>query len=354
MRRSARLSAAAAVVLLLSACRTAAAPKAAAPQPAAAAVPASRTPAAAAATRVSLRLPFLIAGYDAPLVLAKARGYDSRQGLDVTIGQGRGSVTSAETVANGTDTFGFVDAGAAAGLISKGVPIKVIAVFVQKTPQGFIHGPAVPVADAAGLRGRTLIGVAGSSNVQLLPAVLTKLGLTLNDVKVDVVSPEAETTTLNAHRDWVLLSNINNTYIDVQTLWPQVQFTSYADFGVDPYSFSLVTSLAEIRNHPGTVRRFVAASVQGWQAAVRDPQAAVAATAQAYPQAKPALMAKELQTTLGLIHTPATRGKPLGWSAASDWQSTLTLLQRYAGVAKVKPLADYYTNSFLPSAPAAG
>jgi NitT/TauT family transport system substrate-binding protein len=48
-----------------------------------------------------------------------------------------------------------------------------------------------------------------------------------------------------------------------------------------------------------------------------------------------------------LFETPATKGKPVGWQAQTDWENTLRVM-REVGMAKtdMQP-ADMYTNKFI-------
>jgi hypothetical protein len=49
--------------------------------------------------------------------------------------------------------------------------------------------------------------------------------------------------------------------------------------------------------------------------------------------------------------TPAlvTKGHPLGWSAASEWATTVSLLADYAKLKPVPSLGSLYTNQFAPN-----
>lgn len=321
------------------------APKAAAP----AIAPVATGSTAAPLVHVSLQLPWLIAGYDGAFVAAQANGDYRREGLDVSISQSTGSLATAEDIANGSYTFGFSDDSSVAGLISKGAPEKVLATFVQETPVDFIYNPGISLPDAAALKGMTVISDVGGASQQLLPAVLKQGGLTMSDIHFVATAASALAASLNAHPKAVLAGFSNSLYPLVLKVDPRAKSTLISKFGVNTLSLGLFTTLKEIDAHPALVRRFVAASVLGWEFAQAHPRQTVRLTLKAFPKSNAFILQKSLQYTLPLLHTPASQGKPLGWTATSDWTTTLQLLHQYAGLTVVKPVGDYFTNAYLPA-----
>lgn len=346
------IAAAAALGLALAAAGcggSAAAPKAAKAPPAAP----TAAPTASSAkplTHVTLRLGWLMAGYDGAFVAAQDQGYYKRAGLSVKIEEGHGSTGTAEQVAAGKDTFGFADDSTVARLISKGAPLRSVASLVQLSPAGMIHGPGVHLARPQDLKGRTILAnAAGGPAVQLFEAVLRKGGLKKSDVHFDIVATSAEASSFKAHPQDILLGFGNSTYASVLKLDPQARFTPDSKFGVNALSSAIVTNLDELSRHPDVVRGFVAASIEGWRFMTAHPAETVREIRRAWPKTDQRMLTQSLQFTLPWAHTAATRGKPLGWAAASDWRATLDFLHRYGGMKTVRPLADYYTNRFVPS-----
>lgn len=300
---------------------------------------------------VSLRMPWLMRGYMAPFNLAKERGFYKDAGLDVEIGEGKGSVTTSQTVARGSDDFGFVDATSAAMLIAQGGPIKVIAAFQQQTAASFIYRADYPVKTAGDLKGRPIVHSASDNVTTLAPAVLANADLNFQDLNSIVVEPAAAVQTMLSKPDSVLLANANSTYQDVQALEPDAEFTLFSDLGVNVLGFALITSQNMIDDHPKQVQAMVDASVKGWEAAQDDPEAAADATAKAFPDVDRDVQLSQLKTTLPLMHTSATKGKPVGWMAEEDWKQTISILRKYADLKGGPSVDDYFTNEFISAAP---
>lgn len=352
--RVGRSSAAILAALVIAGCGSSAAPAAKTTKPAAAGASTAAQPHASTPLQhVSLQLPWLVAGYDAGFYMAQAKGYYKAAGLDVTIIPGRSSLLSAEIVANGKTTFGFADAGTAAQIISKGGDLKVLADLTQKSPVGIMHMPDVPVRTAHDLNGKTIFAnSSGGPVIELLNAVLQRAGMTSKDVHLDVVAPSAEASSFETHPKDLALSFSYSAYPAVLTKQPKALFTYYADLGINTLSLGIITTNKEIRAHPGVVKSFVQASIKGWEYTIAHQSEAVKLMKQKFPKQNTFILTKSLANGISLTHTPATKGKPLGWMAQSDWKTTIDLLHKFSTLKNVQPLSTYYTNKYVPSAPA--
>jgi NitT/TauT family transport system substrate-binding protein len=121
----------------------------------------------------------------------------------------------------------------------------------------------------------------------------------------------------------------------------------YAKYGLIAYSSGLIVRNDTIARSPDLVRKFVAASQKGWEASAKDPDAAVAASLKLYPDLSKDLLREGLKISLEeQLHTPNTRGKPIGWMAEDDWKKMLDVLKTYGGLTPKEPSA-YYTNQFI-------
>lgn len=299
--------------------------------------------------KVTLRLPFTMAGYDDPLVLAKERGYFTAAGFDVSIEEGKGSPTSAQLVANGSDDFGFVDVSAVASLIAKGANVKFVGVFQQVSALSFVYRPPLAIASVQDLVGKDVLW---DGSVLLLPAVLAKNSggkIGMKDLKVTTIQSSAYQQAFLTTPGSILVGNLNSTFQAIKLKDPTVKATLFSDLGVNVLSFGLIASNDKIKNNPDQVRRFVSAVVKGWEDSVKDPKAAVDASIKHFPTVDRVANTGQLEATLSLLQTAASKGKVLGWSAPSDWEITLTLLKEYGKLESTKATSDYFTNEFLPS-----
>jgi NitT/TauT family transport system substrate-binding protein len=81
--------------------------------------------------KVTLRLDYLNGGYHAIWYLAMDRDLFKEKGIDLEVLEGRGSAATAQTVGNGSVMFGTADTGAVMGLVSQGLPVKIVGGYLR-------------------------------------------------------------------------------------------------------------------------------------------------------------------------------------------------------------------------------
>jgi NitT/TauT family transport system substrate-binding protein len=123
---------------------------------------------------------------------------------------------------------------------------------------------------------------------------------------------------------------------------------NFADWGVPVMGLGLVTNDTLLAQQPDLVRRFVRASAKSWQYALDHQEEAIQALVRRFPGVKSEVAMQQLKLTLPLLATAATKGKPLGWMAESDWEAMQQLLVRSKQIEKARPAPSYFTNDFLP------
>jgi NitT/TauT family transport system substrate-binding protein len=334
----------------------AAKPSAAAPASSAAAKPAgsaSAKPAAAASgaalEKVVMRASWTAKAEDAPFWLALDKGYYKDQGLDVQYLSGTGSGNTVKTVASKTDTFGYADGTTMAQAMADGTPTRAIAGILQRNPIGMAVKPDIKTPKD--LAGKTLITTAASGPAQLFPVFAQGAGIDPSKVKVADVAANAQLSSFLAGKGDAVSVFVNN---DVQVLQAQAgegkfNVFPYADYGVDVLNMVIFAHNDTIQQKPDVVKKFLAATMHGYADMIADPKAAADDFMKHNPSYDRAVLDGQLKATLPLLHSDATKAKPLGFMADSDWTSTLDVLQKYAKLAKRLPNNDYYTNQFLPS-----
>jgi NitT/TauT family transport system substrate-binding protein len=84
------------------------------------------------------------------------------------------------------------------------------------------------------------------------------------------------------------------------------------DHGVDLYANAVFTTPAFAKRHPDAVRGFVKATIQSWQSAAADPDAAIAALKRAETLSDPAVEIVRLKWALEFVVTPQVRQTGMG------------------------------------------
>jgi NitT/TauT family transport system substrate-binding protein len=301
-------------------------------------------------TAVTLRTDFMWNGYISPIALAVSRGYCEEVGLDVSIEEGQGSATTAQTVASAQDDFGIADSGTVVRAITEeDVPISVVSVYLQTIPMGFIHHPGSPVNEVEDLADRTIVSSAGAAEITLLPAILTQADMTEDDVDMRLVDAAARIQTFLEDENSVLLGFATGDLLRAQAQEPDVGYNSYAEFGLLSYGTGLIASNSVIESDPDLVEAMVSCAQRGWESAVEDQDAATEASLEMVDDVDEELLRRGLEVTIEeLLHTSRTEGQPIGWTSDEDWEEMLDLLVEHGGLSEALETDAYYTNEFVP------
>jgi NitT/TauT family transport system substrate-binding protein len=296
--------------------------------------PASQTTAQARLKPVTLMLNWIPYGEHAPFYYGLAKGYYAAQGIDLTIESGGGSAKTIQAVGAGTVAFGYADTPTLIQAIAKGVPVKSIGVVLQRTPSAVQLFADKHVTTPAGLRGMTIALTPGDALYQTFPAFLEANHMTPADVNLVNIDPAGKNAALISGRADAIVGYYNGQAPEIEAATgKKVVAIEYAANGVNFYGDGLITSDATLSSDPALVRGFVSASRRAWADAALHPREAVAEMEKRVDKAPGAdVMLQELTISNALLHTKNTVGRDPIVNVPADWQATIDLLARYAGL----------------------
>lgn len=336
------------VVLILAACSGSpgASPTASTGPAGTAASPAGGSP-AAGLKAASLRLDFLPGGTQAPFFLALDRGYYRDEGIDLTIGDGRGSGVTVQAVGSGQDTFGFAATSAVASAVAQGIPVKSIGMITNRNSYALFAANGSGIGTIADMCGKRILAAAGGPDTFYTQAVLAINGLPKDCATLQNVDPAAKISSYVQGQGDGMVTVVPFGSFPVQKGRPS-KVLLFADNGLVALDFGMITSTGLIQSDPGLVQGFVRASLKGWDDAQKDPAAAAAAVVKYRPNVPPDQALDQVKLQLTFLASNRDQGKPIGCVAAQDWVDTLKLLHDYGGL-KTDPTkaSDYYTNQFI-------
>ncbi|MCX6503198.1 MAG: ABC transporter substrate-binding protein [Microbacterium sp.] len=199
---------------------------------------------------------------------AETNGYYDEAGLAVTMVPGPS--TSTTELISGTADFGMSDAVAAGTVIAnEGAPLKIIGTTYQKNPFTILSlkdgGDIATVEDLKGKK----IGVQ-DSNTSLVMAFLAANGLTTDDVTIVPVQYDPAPL-INGEVDG-FTAYLTNESIIVENEGYEVTNLPLADNGLPFPAETFLATDDMITNDPETVKAFLKAEIQGWSAAINDPE----------------------------------------------------------------------------------
>src|SRR5262249_25730965 len=203
----------------------------------------------------------------------------------------------------------------------------------------------------ADLSGKSIGAPAGASVRALFPAFASRVSLDAS--KVNWITVDA------AGLYPLLFSKGADAIVDYEVGWPTVSSRAaqagieispmkFADYGLDLYSNAIMVTDATAKNSPDLVRRFVAASLQGMQAAFVNPAAAGEIMNKAFPVLDAGSAAKEVEIVRSLAETPDTKAHGLGYMSNDKITKTRDVVAKAYDLKTDVPVASLYTDTFLP------
>lgn len=302
---------------------------------------------AAAADKVSLRLDWVNSGYHAIWYYGIDQGIFEKAGIDLEVLEGKGSTVTAQTVGNGSVMFGTADTAAVMGLVSQGMPVKIVGGYLRQSALAIIF-PADKGWKRFADMGDAKIGFsAGGASSQILPALIKNAGL---EGKTELINmePAAKMTSLLTGRvdgidsfDFLMVSVLEGKGLKVSTL-------PYAHEGVNVPGLSLITSDDLLKKDPALVRRMVAAMEATLVAARKNPEAAIDALIKRSPTLEKPVVLRTLTMSFDLLDPDWAKGKPLAWMSPDVIAKSQDILLQYGGIKEKKPIESYFTNQFVP------
>jgi NitT/TauT family transport system substrate-binding protein len=299
---------------------------------------------------VSMRLDWVFQGPNAGFMVAHEKGFYKDAGLNVEIGPGKGSGSTAQLVASKATQLGFADGFVVGNSVSKGLNIRAVGGVYRRNPTAVTVLADSGINSPKDLEGKTIAITPGSAQFQQWPAFVK--GCKLDAAKIRVVSVDPAGTP-----PALITGKVNAMAGFAQGQVPTVEIRGgkkvrvfwYADCGVNAVSNCIVAHNDLIKEDPALIKAFVAASIKGFLYGRAHPDELVAAVKKFSPTVEPAVTRREAELSWQTWVTPATAGKPLGWMAEKDWQETVEVLKQYGGVTSPLETAQLYTNDYVPS-----
>jgi NitT/TauT family transport system substrate-binding protein len=288
-------------------------------------------------------------GDQVPFHLAVKKGWYAKQGLDVQLEDGNGSVSTVQIVGNGDYDLGHASLATMAIARSKGLQVKAVAGFIRQNDIGLMIGKDTGVNSPKDLKGKKLTFTAGSLETPFLDRFISAGGLTRDDLELTNVDAANKGTLYMSGR-------VDGAFSSAPFMQPifdrqrPTKTIKFSDYGLEFPSFGLFATEATIAAKRDQIRKFASVTAGAWQYILDGHEAeGVQAIMEARPQAKldAQVLLDQIKILRGLVSTPATAGKPMGIMAEADWAKAIDTLQQGKLMGHVEAPAAYYTNEFI-------
>jgi NitT/TauT family transport system substrate-binding protein len=306
---------------------------------------------AADKTKIMVATDFVPHGMHAGLFLAKQKGWFDEAGLDVNIDDGKGSATTIQLVAASQLDIGFAQLAAMAPAISNGVPVISIMGFVRAGDNGMMVPADAGWTTLKDLKGKKLAVPAGSATAAFADAFFKAGGVSRADFNIVNLDTSALVAAYSAGQVDGALSTVAYFAPIVADKRPSKGIL-FSSVGLNVPGYGLVVRKNELDSRKDVFAKFVAVQQKTFNyiiAGHKDEAVDAIIAERAGNRLNRKILMDQLSLYMPLFDTPATKGKPFGWQAESDWESALKAMK---DVGMVKPEfkpADFYTNRFVPN-----
>lgn len=299
---------------------------------------------------VSMRLDWLFQGPNVGFIVAKEKGYYQQAGLDVSIGPGKGSGSTAQLTANKDAQFGFSDGYVVGNGVSKGMNITMVGSIYRRNPTAVVVLEDSAIKTVKDLEGKTVAMPTGATQFQQWPAFVKGCKLDAGKISVINVDPAGMAPALITGKVQAISTYAQGGVPGIEIRGQKkVRMLWYADCGVTAVSNGIIVHNDLIKQDPALIRAFVEASIRGFLYGRKQPDE-MAAIVKKYDEAADARTNKrEAELSYHNWLTPNTMGKPLGWMSDKDWEATVEVLKLYGGVTAPLDPKKLYTNDFVPT-----
>ena len=272
----------------------------------------ANTTANAAMTPVTFQMGWFHDYSASPFQQAETNGHFTAAGLDVTVNPGgfdsEGNyINPLNALLNGDAQFGTISSSTLLLERAKGTPLVAVASIAQRSPISLISLAETGIVTPADLVGKT-VAVTDDVARYTLEALLNAQEIPVDAVNIVPRPGFGIDPLLNGDVDalsgWIL-----NEGLLVTEAGREPNILLYSDYGINSYSFLIVTTEKMIEDQPDVVQGMVQALIEGTQDVVNNLDKAADVTVQYNSELNRDEQLARLQIFLPLINPP---GEVLG------------------------------------------
>lgn len=284
--------------------------------------------------------------------MAQAKGLYAARDLDVTLEEGRGSSVAAQMVATGSAELGYADAGAAFNAASKGAPVRIVSTIWKSGQFGIQSLASSGIKSPADLAGKRIAVAPGTAMVPLVPVFLRANDIDESDVEIVSVAQSAVLGLLTKGEIDAIAETPENVVVPLAEQGIEAGNLYFYEHGVPLVSLSLVARADAIEEHGERYARFIEATLEGWREAMLDPEAAVAALLEQFPDTENSSEALLQGARYSFASVcPGGSGDAIGVTDESTWETVYEVMTSAMGLPETQPVTHYFTNELLPEQP---
>ena len=311
--------------------------------------------AASAAENIKFLLDWIIEGKHVPFFVARDRGFFEKNGLNVTLIEGKGSANAASFIDAGQVDYSYGDFLTAVQVMSKGGKNRAVGVGMVFNGGGLIYREGSGIKNAKDLEGKNFGTNPGDFAYTLLPAIAAASGFDDKKVVIKTMEPAVRTPALFEGKiDFMSGTNgssIQRMAILAKRQGKSVGYLFFKDMGLETYGHVLQTREDRIKSNPDQVQKVVSAVFDAWAWSLKNPKEAFEIFMKANPQKDRDISLAQMEAGLDDVVDPQTKERGLGYMKEEMMKKSVAIANKYFGLS---PAIDYkmtYTNQFIRKNP---
>lgn len=305
-------------------------------------------------TEINFSLDWAWQGMHGPFLLAQDRGYYAEEGLDVTFDRGFGSGDTISKIAAKAYPMGFAEGTSLLKFNAENPDDQVITVLVinDQSPTGVISTKENGVATPADLMGKKVSATQNAATVLLWPVFAELNGLDEDGIEYLFVEPSLRDSMViqgQADATFGFSTTTVLNMIQAGVAKEDVTYFTMAQYGLQPYSSSIIVRKDYAEENPDIVKGFVAATVKGMIDMFEDPESGIVLLKEQEP-----LIDVEIETArwylaeeLALL-TPSVLENGISEVDRERYETAAKQVAQAFDIDVEPNMDDYFDASFLP------
>jgi len=302
---------------------------------------------AAAQTKLDFILNWVPGGDHAPYYYANKMGWYAKEGLQVNLEPGKGSMPAVQKVGAGANPIGLADM--ANVLVGRGKGAEMVGVFnvYANSPQGMYWLKSSGITGIKDFAGKKIGNPAGDGARTMWPALAKANGIDPKSVTWVNIDPNAKLAALKARSVDATTSFYNIHHVFQRELGDDMGFLAWRDAGLNPYGNSVVVNADFLKKNRPAIDKFVKVTQRAFAACVADAKPCVQALIDANGALKYDNEMTNWQLVEVLMSDKYSKTVALGIHDDGRMAADYALVKDYVGLDKEFDVKTTYTNEFL-------
>ncbi len=309
---------------------------------------------ATAQEKVPFALDWKFEGPAAPYFAAIDQGFFGEAGLDVEISAGQGSLDAIPKVATGAFPIGFADINSLIKFLDQnpGAPVTAVMMVYDKPPFAVVGRKSQGVEAPKDLEGKILGAPPPDGAWAQFPAFATANDLDVAAITVEPVGFPTREPMLAEGKVDAITGFSFSSYLNLVRLGvPEDDISTIlmADYGLELYGNAIIVNTEFASANPDIVKGFLGAVAKGWDAAIADPDSAIASLIERNPAADADLEKRRLMLAADAnVMTDFVKANGMGMVDADRMAAGIEQLKQTYAFQNEADAALYFTDAYLP------